>query len=51
VIAALGVIEDLVVGLRAGPAREVEPVAQPDALERLDREQRHADAAIEALLP
>ena len=50
-VAALLVVEDLVVRLRARAAGEVEPVAEPDALAGLDREQRHADPAVEPLLP
>ena len=51
VVAALLGVEDLVVGLRAGPAREVEPVAEPDALGGLDRQQRARDQPVHPLLP
>ena len=50
-VAAVLVVEDLVVRLRARAAREVEAVAEADALERLDGEQRHADPAVHPLLP
>ena len=45
VVAALVGVEDLVVGLRAGPPGEVEPVADPAALDRLDRQHRHRRGA------
>ena len=50
-VAALGRVEDLVVGLRARQPRELERVAQRDALDRLDRADRHRQAPVEALLP
>src|SRR3954470_1164301 len=49
--AALTLVEDLVVRLRAGAARDVEAVAERDALARLDRAQRAGEAPVEALLP
>ena len=51
VVAALGGVEDLVVGLRARHARDREAVADRDALDRLDRADRHRQAPVEALLP
>src|SRR5919202_366706 len=49
--AALIVVEDLVVGLGARAPRDVEPVAERDALARLDRADRAGQATVEALLP
>ena len=43
--------EDLVVGLRADAPGEVEAVADPHALHRLDRHDRPGQPAVEALLP
>ena len=51
VVAALGRVEDLVVGLRAGQPGQREAITDRDALDRLDRADRHRQAAVEALLP
>ena len=51
VVAALVVVEDLVVGGGARAPGEVEAVADPAALDRLDGEHREPDAAVEARLP
>ena len=50
-VAALVVPEDLVVGLRPVARAEVEPVADLDALHRVDRHQRERDARVDALVP
>ena len=47
--AALLAEEDLVVGLRAGAARDVPGLAERDALDRLDRDDRLRQAAVELL--
>ncbi len=50
-VAALLRPEDLVVGLRAGPAGDVPGLADRDALDRLDRGDGAGEAAVEAVFP
>ena len=49
--AALLGVEDLVVGLRARAAGDVPGLADRDALDRLDRDDRLREAAVELLVP
>src|SRR5262249_1591108 len=51
VVAALLGPEDLVVGLRAGPAGDVPGLADRDSLHRLDRGDGGGQAAVEPVLP
>ena len=51
VVAALGRVEDLIVGLGAGAGGDLPRGADADPLDRLDRDHGLSDSAVELLLP